>query len=110
MDIRQILALEANSTSIKKIDEFLSGITPNHRDYPKALAHLAYLTFSLGNVSNAFTLLFNYLEVCIDKEKPTIYNAYRICILATKTKTRLCNASRKRLSFDKIPKTITTMI
>ena len=75
MDIRQILALEANSTSIKKIDEFLSGITPNHRDYPKALAHLAYLTFSLGNVSNAFTLLFNYLEVCIDKEKPTIYNA-----------------------------------
>lgn len=75
MDIRQILALEANSTSIKKIDEFLSGITPNHRDYPKALAHLAYLSFSLGNVGNAFTLLFNYLEVCIDKEKPTIYNA-----------------------------------
>lgn len=74
MDIRQILELEANSASIKKIDQFLSEITPNHRDYPKALAHLAYLSFELGNVSSAFQLLFNYLEVCIDKEKPTIYN------------------------------------
>ncbi len=74
MDIRQILALEANTTSIKKIDEFLSNITPNARDYPKALAHLAFLTFELGNVKNAFSILFDYLDICIDKEKPTIYN------------------------------------
>ena len=74
MDIRQILALEANAASIKKIDQFLSNITPNHRDYPRALAHLAFLTFNLGDVSGAFQLLFNYLEICIDKEKPTIYN------------------------------------
>ena len=74
MDIRQILALEANAASIKKIDQFLSLITPNHRDYPKALSHLAYLTYLLGDTSSAFQLLFNYLEICIDKEKPTIYN------------------------------------
>ena len=74
MDIRQILALEANTTSIKKIDEFLSGINPSHRDYPRALSHLAYLTFLLGDTSSSFQLLFNYLNVCIDKEKPTIYN------------------------------------
>lgn len=74
MDIRQVLELEANSTSIKKIDAFLSELKPNHRDYPRALAHLAFLTFSLGDVSGAFQLLFNYLDICIDKEKPTIYN------------------------------------
>ena len=75
MDIREILALEANATSIKKIDNFLSNITPNHRDYPRAISHLAYLTYTLGDVSGAFQMLFNYLEVCIDKEKPTVYNA-----------------------------------
>ena len=75
MDIRDILGLEATVTSIKKIDAFLSQINPNHRDYPKALAHLGYLTFQLGDVKGAFQLLFNYLEICIDKEKPTIYNA-----------------------------------
>ena len=74
MDIREILALEANTASIKKIDNFLSNITPNHRDYPRALAHLAFLTYSLGDVSGAFQILFSYLEICIDKEKPTIYN------------------------------------
>lgn len=74
MDIREILALEANTTSIKKIDEFLSAIAPNHRDYPKALSHLAFLSFQLGDIKGAFQLLFNYLEVCIDKEKPTVYN------------------------------------
>lgn len=74
MDIRQILALEANPASIKKIDEFLSELNPNHRDYPKALCHLAYLTYQLGDTKGSFSLLFNYLEVCIDKEKPTIYN------------------------------------
>ena len=74
MDIREILALEPSTASIKKIDNFLSNLTPNHRDYPRALAHLAYLTFTLGDVSGAFTILFNYLEICIDKEKPTIYN------------------------------------
>ena len=74
MDIRQILELEPSSASIKKIDSFLSNLTPNHRDYPKALSHLAFLTYSLGDVSSAFQILFNYLEICIDKEKPTIYN------------------------------------
>ena len=75
MDIREILALEANATSIKKIDNFLSELTPNHRDYPRAISHLAYLTYSLGDVSGAFQMLFSYLDVCIDKEKPTVYNA-----------------------------------
>ena len=75
MDIREILALEANATSIKKIDNFLSNLTPNHRDYPKAISHMAYLTFTLGDVSGAFQMLFGYLEICIDKEKPTVYNA-----------------------------------
>ena len=74
MEIREILELEANVTSIKKIDEFLSVKNPNHRDYPKALAHLSYLTFSLGDIKGAFQLLFNYLEICNDKEKPVIYN------------------------------------
>lgn len=74
MDIREILALEANPASIKRIDAFLSSLTPNHRDYPKALSHLAYLTYQLGDVKGSFQLLFNYLEVCLDKEKPTVYN------------------------------------
>lgn len=74
MEIREILELEASVTSIKKIDAFLSGLNPNHRDYPKALAHLAYLTYNLGDAKGAFQLLYNYLDVCIDKEKPTIYN------------------------------------
>ena len=74
MDIREILALEANATSIKKIENFLSNITPNHRDYPRAISHLAYLTYVLGDVSGAFQMLFSYLEICIDKEKPTVYN------------------------------------
>lgn len=74
MDIREILALEPSTASIKKIDNFLSNLTPNHRDYPRALAHLAYITFQMGDVSGAFQILFNYLEICIDKEKPTIYN------------------------------------
>ena len=74
MDIRELLTLEANTTSIKKIDQFLSNKSLNDRDYPKAISHLAYLTFLLGDVSSSFQLLFNYLEKCIDKEKPTVYN------------------------------------
>ena len=75
MDIRELLALEASSASIKKIDQFLTKKSPNDRDYPKALAHLAYLTFQLGDVSSSFQLLFSYLEICIDKEKPTILDS-----------------------------------
>lgn len=74
MELRDILALEANTSSIKKIDQFLSNKAPNDRDYPRALAHLAYLTYSLGDVSNSFQLLFSYLEFCPDKEKTVIYN------------------------------------
>lgn len=74
MDIRELLALEPSIGSIRKIDQFLAGKNPTDRDYPKALAHLAYLTYSLGDISKSFQLLFGYLEKCIDKEKPTIYN------------------------------------
>ena len=41
MDIRELLALEANASSIKKIDQFLANKKPNDRDYPKAISHLA---------------------------------------------------------------------
>ena len=75
MDIRDLLALEPSIASIKKIDQFLSAKMPNDRDYPKAISHLAYLTYLMGDVSNSFQLLFNYLDKCIDKEKPTVYNA-----------------------------------
>lgn len=74
MDVRELLALEANAASIKKIDQFLSTKSSNDRDYPKAISHLAYLTYQLGDVSGSFQLLFNYLEKCVDKEKPTVYN------------------------------------
>ena len=74
MELRDILALEANTSSIKKIDQFLSNKAPSDRDYPRALAHLAYLTYCLGDVSNSFQLLFSYLEFCPNKEKTVIYN------------------------------------
>ena len=74
MDIRELLALEANASSIRKIDQFLANKKPNDRDYPKAISHLAYLTYLLGDTSSSFQLLFNYLEICLDKEKPTVYN------------------------------------
>lgn len=74
MDIREILESGPNLTSIKKIDKYLASISPNHRDYPRALAHLAYLTYQIGNVSEAFSLLYGYLEKCPFKEKTVIYD------------------------------------
>ena len=74
MDIRELLALDANTSSIKKIDQFLANKKPNDRDYPKAISHLAYLTYLLGDTSSSFQLLFNYLDICLDKEKPTVYS------------------------------------
>ena len=74
MELKEILALEANPNSLKKIDRFLSTKDIIHRDYAPALAHLAYLSFQLGKVSEAFKILFDYLEVCEDKYKAVIYS------------------------------------
>ena len=62
MDIRELLALEASTASIKKIDQFLSMKSPNDRDYPKAISHLAYLSYELGDVSNSFQLFLRILK------------------------------------------------
>lgn len=74
MDIREVLALDISSNSAKKIDKYLKEIGAKHRDYPRALAYLSYITFSLGNITDAFSLLFGYLDKCPHNEKTVIYD------------------------------------
>ena len=75
MELRDILSLNSSLNSIKKIESYLSTKDINHRDYAPSLAHLGWITFDLGMVSEAFNILYNFLEVCTDHSKPVIYNA-----------------------------------
>jgi len=74
MELREILQLEASYDSINLIKEFLNKKNHNSYDYSLALAHMAFLLFTLGNVNEAFKLLIDYNKKCENRFKPAIFD------------------------------------
>lgn len=62
MSLSEILQLDNNSSSIKKIDAFLVDEVEFSDTYIRALAQKAYIMHKIGDSSNALNLLLTYIK------------------------------------------------
>lgn len=74
MELKEVLSLNNNVSSVKRIDTFLMHKNVNSHDYSIALNKLADIIFNMGDISLAFSLLFDYLSKCEDIYKLPIFD------------------------------------
>ena len=63
MSLSEILQLDINNQSIKKIDSFLSDEVEYSDTFMRALAHKALLLHKLGNSSEGIELILKYIKL-----------------------------------------------
>ena len=73
MTSNEVLSLEINKKSLKKLDTFLSHEPSGSIEYHKVNAYKGLMLYKLGNVKEAFVLLLNAINKSSDKRVIVLY-------------------------------------